>query len=51
MNELKYLDYTISLQKNIYGMYKATPNDCDSPLQFSYNLEELLNLLYELKYC
>ena len=50
MNELKYLDHTISLQKNEYGMFKATPVDCDSPLQFSYSLEELLVLLYEIKF-
>jgi hypothetical protein len=51
MNEFKYLDHTISLQENENGFFKATPDDCDSPTIFSYSLEELMNLLYEIKHC
>lgn len=51
MNEFKFLNYTINLQKNEYGFFEATPDDCDAPIQFSRSLEELLSNLYEIKYC
>jgi len=51
MKELKYLDHTINLNKNEYGFFEATPDDCDAPIKFSKSLEELLNSLYEIKYC
>ena len=51
MKELKYLDHTVNLQKNEYGFFEATPDDCDATIQFSKSLEELLCTLYEMKYC
>ena len=51
MKEIKFLNYTINLNKNEYGFFEATPDDCDATIQFSKNLEELLCSLYEMKYC
>lgn len=51
MKEIKFLNYTINLNKNEYGFFEAIPDDCDATIQFSKSLEELLNSLYEMKYC
>ena len=51
MKEIKFLNYTINLNKNEYGFFEAIPDDCDATIQFSKNLEELLCSLYEMKYC
>lgn len=51
MDEFKFLDYTVKLQRNEAGFFEAIPDDCDTPIQFSRNLEDLLCSLYEIKYC